>query len=93
MSNGRPFRDNTFTPNGRPFVDEGFKLNGRPFRSLRSKIDELMVELEELENSLDSKAAEDVGNLDDNLKGLEENLKGLQEDTNEELKELASDDK
>jgi len=33
-----------------------------------------------------------VGNLADNLKGLEENLKGLQEDTNEELKELASED-
>ena len=92
MSNGRPFRDNTFKPNGRPFIDEGFKLNGRPFRALRSKIDELMVELEELNNSLDSKAAEDVENLANNLKGLKENLKGLREDTNEELKELEGED-
>ena len=33
MSNGRPFRDNTFKPNGRPFTDKGFKPKGQPFQS------------------------------------------------------------
>ena len=49
MSNGRPFRDNTFKPNGRPFTDTGFKPKGQPFQS-----EEVEVKPEELDDEVET---------------------------------------
>ena len=60
MSNGRPFRDNTFKPNCRPFTEKDFKPKGQPFQ-----IQEVEEEPEELDNEAETEVDGEVGEIID----------------------------
>lgn len=64
MTNGRPFRDENFTPNGRPFRDGDLIPNGRPFQG-EDDVERPEEEIEqpeedeEVDNSMDEAEAPD----------------------------------